>query len=298
MSPAFNKVTLTLSPQLVAGTIYTASAANVKDCTGNIISDNNTARFGLSASADSLDLVINEILFHLNPGGADYIELYNRSQKIIDLSKINIANRNSAGAISSIYPASLDHLLLFPQSFAVLTTDTGAVIRQYFTSDPRTFIQLTNLPSYPDDVGNVIILTTSVIDEVAYSDKWHFPLITNTQGVSLERIDYNAPSVQSNFHSAATSVGYGTPGYKNSQFRIDLQAQGEITVTPEVFSPDNDGTDDFAMINYKMSELGYVANITIYDAAGRPVKLLAKNATLPGESRSEKPADAPRCGAI
>ena len=94
----------------------------------------------------------------------------------------------------------------------------------------------------------------------------------------LERIDYNAPSVQSNFHSAATSAGYGTPGYKNSQFRADAQLQGEINITPEIFSPDNDGTDDFATINYNFPAPGYVANITIFDASGRPVRYLQRNA--------------------
>jgi hypothetical protein len=130
------------------------------------------------------------------------------------------------------------------------------------------------MPSFSDDKGNVIILNVqgNPIDELAYSDKWHFALITNTEGVSLERIDYNAPSLQPNFHSAATSVGYGTPGYKNSQFRIDQQVQGEVTVMPKIFSPDNDGTDDFATIDYNVAEPGYVANITIFDAAGRPVR--------------------------
>ena len=69
------------------------------------------------------------------------------------------------------------------------------------------------MPSFSDDIGDVIILNSqgAIIDEVKYSDKWHFPLISNTEGVSLERINYDAPSVKDNFHSAATSAGYGTP---------------------------------------------------------------------------------------
>ena len=53
-----------------------------------------------------------------------------------------------------------------------------------------------------------------------------------------------------------------------------------IEVTPKVFSPDNDGRDDIATIQYKTTEPGYIANITIYDANGRPVRNLVKNATL------------------
>ncbi len=51
-----------------------------------------------------------------------------------------------------------------------------------------------------------------------------------------------------------------------------------ITLTPKVFSPDNDGFDDFATLNYKFAQTGNVANLTIFDAAGRPVKYLERNA--------------------
>ncbi len=280
VSPVFDQVNLKLNTPLAVNKVYTITANNVTDCAGNIIGSKNTAGVGLSSVADSFDIVINEILFNPNSGGVDYVEIYNRSQKIIDAKQLYIANRNSTNVISSIQQVSIESVLLFPKNFLVITEDPQIVMQQYVTTNPDAFIQLSSMPSFPDDKGDVIILNAQgkIIDEVIYSDKWHFALISNTEGVSLERIDYNAPSVQSNFHSAATSVGYGTPGYKNSQFRIDQQVQGEITVIPEIFSPDNDGIDDFAIINYSFPSPGYVANITIFDASGRPVRYLEKNA--------------------
>ena len=53
-----------------------------------------------------------------------------------------------------------------------------------------------------------------------------------------------------------------------------------IEVVPRVFSPDNDGHDDIATIQYAVTEPGYTANITIFDAAGRPVRNLVRNGTL------------------
>lgn len=280
VSPVFDRVNLKLNTPLAVNKVYTITANNVTDCAGNIIGLKNTAGVGLSSVADSFDIVINEILFNPNSGGVDYVEIYNRSQKIIDAKQLYIANRNSTNVISSIQQLSTESILLFPKNFLVITEDPQIVMQQYVTTNPDAFIQLSSMPSFPDDKGDVIILNAQgkIVDEVIYSDKWHFALISNTEGVSLERIDYNAASVQSNFHSAATSVGYGTPGYKNSQFRIDQQVQGEITVIPEVFSPDNDGIDDFATINYSFPSPGYVANITIFDASGRPVRYLEKNA--------------------
>ncbi len=286
-APVFDRVNLKLNTSLTANKVYIVTASAVADCAGNIIGSRNTARFGLSSVADSLDVVTNEVLFNPRPNGVDYVEIYNRSQKIIDAKQLYIANRNSTNVISSIQQLTTESVLLFPGDFLVITEDPQIVMQQYVSTNPDAFIQVSSMPSFSDEKGDVIILNAQgkVIDEVMYSDKWHFALISNTEGVSLERIDYNAPSMQSNFHSAASSVGYGTPGYKNSQFRVDQQAQGEITVSPEIFSPDNDGIDDIATIGYRFPTPGYTANITIFDASGRPVRYLQKNA-LSGTSGS------------
>ncbi len=277
--PVFDKVNIALSTSINSGTVYTITSSNITDCKGNLIGSKNIAKFGLSQEADSFDIVINEILFNPKPFGTDYVELYNRSQKIIDLSHTYIANRSSNNSISSIQQITAESILLFPGDFIVLTSDPAAIKAQYITTNSDAFVVVQSMPSYPDDAGNVIILNSqgAIIDEVAYSDKWHFPLISNTEGVSLERIDYDGRSVQSNFHSAATSAGYGTPGYKNSQYRLNELLQGEIKITPDIFSPDNDGIDDFATIDYNFPSPGYVANITIFDASGRPVRYLQRN---------------------
>jgi hypothetical protein len=260
--------------------VYTVTASGITDCAGNGISSKNSARVGLSSVADSLDIVINEILFNPKSGGVDYVEIYNRSQKVVDAKQLYIANRNSTNVISSIQQLTTESILLFPGDFLVITEDPQIVQQQFITTNPDAFLQINSMPSFSDDKGDVIILNAQgkIMDEVVYSDKWHFPLISNTEGVSLERVDYNASSIENNFHSAASSVGYGTPGYKNSQYRIDQQLQGEITVTPEIFSPDNDGMDDFATISYSFPSPGYIANITIFDASGRVVRYLQRNA--------------------
>jgi hypothetical protein len=280
ISPLFNKVNLTLNQAISEGIIYSVTAKNISDCSGNMIDQKNSVRFGIAQNADSFDIVINEILFNPLPYGVDYVELYNRSEKIIDLNKVFIANRNSSNTISSITQLTQENYLLFPKDFIVVTTDPDVVKSQYITTNMDAFLKIKTMPSFSNDKGNVIVLNGQgkIIDEVNYSDKWHFALMQNTKGVSLERIDYNGSSTQNNFHSAATSVGYGTPGYKNSQYKINEEVAGEIKISPEIFSPDNDGHEDFATINYSFPSAGFVTNITIFDASGRPVRYLQKNA--------------------
>ena len=281
VTPTFDKVSLRLNTPLLRNKVYTITVSAVTDCKGNIIGTKNTARLGLSEIADSLNIVINEILFNPKSNGTDYVEIYNRSNKIIDLKQMYIANRSTAGVISNIKQLSTDNYLLFPQDFMVITEDPATVKRDFIAQNIDAFVTVASMPSFNDDKGDVIILNAhgNITDELKYDEKWHFKLIDNREGVALERIDFNAATQsEANWHSAATSVGYGTPTYKNSQYRLDLQVKGEITVTPEIVSPDNDGLDDFATIDYSFPSPGYVANITIFDANGRPVRYLQRNA--------------------
>ncbi len=283
LAPAFNKVNLILATPMLPQTVYTITVNNVKDCSGNIINARNTAKVGLPSSIDSFDIVINEILFNPKSNGVDYVEIYNRSEKIFDLKKLYIANRDlNSGSIRTLSQLTTESQLIFPQEYYVISENGPVVKQNYFAKNPDNFLDVT-MPSYSDDEGIAAIMNSlgKVVDELHYDAKWHFALIDNEEGVSLERIDYNKPTQdKSNWFSAASTVGYGTPSYQNSQFRMDLTVNGSVTITPKIFSPDNDGFEDFTVINYQVDETGYVGNITIFDASGRPVKVLVKNATL------------------
>ncbi|MEO7523059.1 MAG: lamin tail domain-containing protein, partial [Ferruginibacter sp.] len=277
VAPLFDRVKLTLSSPLQPGKTYlVVAASSLTDCGNNGISAlKDTARVGLAAATvENFDIVINEILFNPTPASNDYVEIYNRSNKILNLKNVSLANA------SGFVHLSTEDYLFFPGDFMVLTASKDLVLHDYVANDLYAFIELST-PSYNDDAGDVRLLNEqgNIVDQVIYLDNWQFPLISNDEGVALERIDYNAPSQNAaNWHSAASSVRYGTPTYRNSQYRIDAGVQGQITIDPEVFSPDNDGRDDFATINYNFPEPGYVANITIFDAVGRPVRNLERNA--------------------
>lgn len=281
-APLFREVRLTLNDPL-KGVVSTLTIKEVADCSGNRIGSLNTAKVGLAKSPAAGDVVINELLFNPPAGGVDYIELYNRSDKVIDLMQLYVANRSVAGKFTNIQQLTSNSNLLFPGEYRVLTEDSRWVQQQYTGAVPGVMVQLTALPSLPDEEG-VLVLTDpqeAVIDELHYNSSWQFALLGNDEGVALERIDYSQPAQNSqNWMSAASTAGYGTPGYRNSQFRADLQAKGMVDLSPVLFSPDNDGRDDFVNVLYQMAEPGFVANITLFDAAGMPVRHLARNATL------------------
>jgi len=283
ISPLFDKVQLRLTTAMQANTIYNIKVNNVTDCKNNSIGSKNKAKIGLPVDAAVMEMVINEILFNPKSGASDYIEFYNRSNKILDASKLYVANRNSSGVISSAKLISTIPYYIFPGDYIVATEDEVNLPLNYMVQNPDAVFVVSPMPSFPDDKGDVILLNLqgAVVDEVKYVDDWQFALIANPDGVSLERIDPDGVSQEAtNWHSAASTAGYGTPTYKNSQYKLLESINATIEVTPKVFSPDNDGRDDIATIQYKTTEPGYVANITIYDANGRPVRNLIKNATL------------------
>ncbi len=284
-APLFTTATLQLANALTPGTIYTVTATGVKDCAGNTIGPQRMVRTGLAQVPDSLDLIVNEILFNPKPQGVDYLEVYNRSNKILNAGSIYFTNRNSStGGLGTLYPLNPSNRLLFPGEFYVVTENAGLIRQQFTILNPDAIVQVPTMPSFPDDKGTVVLLnqTGLITDELNYDRRWHFALVDNEEGIALERIDYDKRTqLPDNWTSAAASAGFGTPGYTNSQFRTDITAPtGNIVVNPQMFSPDNDGFDDFCLIAFTMNEPGYVANVTIYDAGGRPVRILQRNTTI------------------
>jgi hypothetical protein len=139
-----------------------------------------------------------------------------------------------------------------------------------------------SFPSFPNEEGHVIICDKGrvMIDEMRYSDKMHYPLLHITQGVALERISFEQPSLdEKNWHSASFNFNYGTPGYKNSMAtNIDAEIEkNEISIIPEAFSPDGDAYDDICGICYKLDENGYSLNIKIFNSDGILVRNLLNN---------------------
>ena len=260
---------------------YRILADGIKDCAGNSISEDDYADFGMPENADSGDVVINEILFNPRSDGVDFVELYNRSDKVIDLEKLFIANTNEDNTIKDLYQIAPEGFLLFPKSYCAISENSDVLKEQYFSPNTKNFIQCV-MPSFPDNAGTAVIVDAAGnrYDRFSYDDKMHFPLLDNKDGVSLERIDFNRPANdRTNWTSAATSV-FATPAYRNSQY-ADGNANGDhLHIEPEVFSPEGDGYKDVVNFSYAFNQSGFTGNLFLYDSRGVMVKQLLHNAIL------------------
>jgi hypothetical protein len=229
-------------------------------------------------------LKINEVMFNPPTAGFDFVELVNHTNEGLNLSHYLIANRDARGKISSVKRISRESLILPPGNYLVLTADSAWLRSYYYIPNTAIVCELSSLPSYNDKEGTVVVLhdyDSTICDELFYQDKWHFSLIDDPTGVSLERVSLeDATQNQYNWASASSSSGYGTPGRRNSQHRSSEIESDILTVQPKVFSPDNDGLDDFVQLTIKLAAPGFVANATIFDVVGRRAKYLLKNVPL------------------
>lgn len=281
-----NHAFLTLSNALQTGIIYNVTLnASIADCPGNKITGNLNLRIGIAETAAAGDILINEILFNPKSGGNDFVELYNNSSKIIDLKNIKVATTDDNNLITTNYTVSDNGYLLFPQAFIALTSDITSLQSIYANAIGNNLLKA-SLPGFNDDMGVCVITDFALnrIDQLNYNKRWHFPLIDDQNGVSLERIWFNKATQDStNWHSAAEAVGYATPGYKNSQSLNEQLPVKDFAITPEVFSPDNDGYNDVITFNINMNEPGYLLNAKIYNEAGQLVRNLVKSKLLAPE---------------
>jgi len=280
----FTTVILELQNPLVENQIETiALAPTFSDCIGNPIDGQQTHPIALPVSATANDIIINEILFNPQTGGVDFLELYNRSEKVIDLNALLLANQ--ALDNPQFKPIEIQKLL-FPKDFVALTESPTDIKMRYTVETPNALL-FQDLPTFPDKEGNILLYTnegtsTIFIDEFDYTADYHNALLNDKNGVSLERINPDLPTQDGgNWNSASVDVGYATPTSKNSQSTEITETQSTIfSLSGNRISPDGDGFEDILQINYATESAGYSATIHIFDAGGRLIDKIAQNELL------------------
>jgi len=281
ISPDYLSALLFFDKPLETGFIYHLFITNdICDCNGNKLEESDSIRFAKPEMVEEEDILISEIMFNPLSGKSEFLEIFNHSTKTFDLSQLLVAERDEqSGGITSFTAIYQNHKLFFPGEFIVLTKNAVNFLTEY-PKARGTILGVTDLFSFDDEKGTILIMDKwlRIIDEFVYNDDMHFQLLSITEGVSLERISYESPSSdKGNWHSAAGDAGFCTPGYENSQLVITNNPEINIGIEPGIFTPDNDGREDFTSICYSFDQPGNVLNIWIFDPMGRIIRQLASN---------------------
>jgi hypothetical protein len=269
------------SNNFVEGHSYKLTIQEIADCIGNKTS--LSGELFLPEATAFQDILINEVLADPFKEGVEFVEIYNNSQKALDLNSLSIGTVRESDGVVLLKRISDESHLMPPASYRLLSANSQIVASHYPNSKVENFIQMISFPQLKNSNGTIVLQDGETeIDRFSYHENMHDKLITNKKGVSLERISFTAPTNEpGNFKSAAATVGYATPGYKNSQFK-EIDGQGtQISLKSKTFSPDHDGFEDVLEINYSFpEEEGMMATIDVYNDNGLLIRRLIRNHRL------------------
>jgi len=210
-------VVLSLNAPLATGN-YTLQTSGIKDVAGNASAiQTSDFQYVKIEIAEPYDLVINEIMADPGPSAGlpevEWLELYNRSDKNIELATLRISDSGGSALPLPAY-------LLQPGRYVVLTPAASVATLQAVSADtvlasPFSSVALNN----ESDVLTITSASTGqTIDRVAYSSEWHTDAGKADGGWSLERINPDLPCLgQENWRSCPELPG-ATPGRKNAAF--------------------------------------------------------------------------------
>lgn len=254
------------------------------DCAGNAPAEALTIPILLPGPIAAGDVLINEVLFNPSDAGEDYVELYNKSAQTLSLRGWRLTNNRNSTA-----PKTINRNFLLPPGELVAITADATALSPFAGVDYERVIEA-DLPSLPNTAGNISLISPrgTLIDALDYEEAMHNDLLSSVAGVSLERISHRAGTqVPSNWASAASEAGYGTPTRANSQARPNGSEGLRFELGSEAFSPDGDGVEDVLEVLYFTDRPGLLGRLTIFDGEGRQVRELERVALLAGEGKMQ-----------
>lgn len=219
--PGQNSVKLTLAKPLGNGN-FTLQTNSIADCSGNVSGTQNIGfQFFKFDPVAEFDVLVNEIYADISPSAGlpatEWVELYNRSKKIIDLSALFFSDASGS-------PKALPAYTLEPDSFVVLCATGGVTSLKNIT---RNVVGVSGFPSL-NDSGDTPVLSDAagnIIDQVPFSVTWHTEEGKKNGGWSLERIDPGKPCIGSENWQSCQDLPGGTPGKANSALNRTPDAQ-------------------------------------------------------------------------
>ncbi|HVN48763.1 MAG TPA: lamin tail domain-containing protein [Bacteroidota bacterium] len=252
-------------------------------CSNDQRTRNDTGSVMINVAYPWHALVINEIMFNPLSNQNEWIEFYNASSLSVDLHRWSFCDRPTASGSFNQFTISDSASVLLPQHYVVVAADS-TILTMYpelKNCSNGNLLVIKNHSSgfgFNDDGDAIQLkdLTGKTIDSVAYLPSWHNPVVTDTKGRSLERINPLLDSNDPHNWSTCTNSSGGTPGKVNSIFTPSSSTTNTtLDISPNPFSPDGDGFEDNCMISYHVPMTSAVINIRIFDIKGRLIRTLA-----------------------
>jgi len=254
-------------------------------------SANDTLVMTVGVASLTRALVVNEIMYDPLTNQNEWMELFNRGSSPIDLANWKFSDRPTTSGANT-FAITTQTRIIQPGEFVVIAAESS--ILQLYTNlispTPNLHLFILNRSgglSLGNEGDDIILkdLTGKAIDSVSFTPAWHHPDVTDTKGRSLERINPNLNGNDLRNWSTATGALGGSPGMSNTIFTRALSVSASLSISPNPFSPDGDGYEDFCSISYDLPAATSLIHLRIYDIKGRLIRTLA-NAEFSGAKGS------------
>lgn len=184
------------------------------------------------------DIIISEIMYYPTDGN-EWIELYNNASFPIDLSLYNLSDSQSTDAI---VPCQLGTAVLNPNEYALLTDQDTSLYNTTSFNGTKVCVDDNSIGNGLSNSGDSISVSNST-----FNITLDYSLIASTgNGYSLELVDFSNEWKKS-------LIANGTPGYKNSNVKLNVSTKNILKITE--FLPDPQGYDTAAMPDGEWVEL-------------------------------------------
>ncbi len=230
---------------------------------------NNKAFATLQILDNSVALHINEIKFLAEEGEPEWLELYNSGEKKVSLEGWGIADKKDTVLVDSA-------VYIYPGQYKIIAEKAG--LDTLYALTDSLIVVLPKLPTFNngDDIIFLLNPLGGWLEQVPYENDWLEG--EEARMPSLERINYNLDSrLQRNWGPSVADEN-ATPGMENSLYTDPEETlKSSLEISPNPFSPDNDGHEDHALISVKLPLSTARIKVAIFDMLGRKRRTLRDN---------------------
>lgn len=229
---------------------------------------NDTLRAELYFSSNQNSIIINEIMYDVEDEIAEFIELYNRSEKSVNLRNSELKDENTKLKKGVFIDKDI---IVEPNNFLLVAWDSLFFVNHPELKNSKNVYISKNSSFNLNQSGDFVALVDAngyYFDSLTYSDKWH-TLQIDTKNTSLERINYFTSSEISSSWATCIDLNKSTPANKNSVFAEISNGEG-ITCSPNPFLP-NSSDKPFCIIGYKLPFEIATLTLSIYDTQGKKI---------------------------
>ena len=257
--------------------IYDVELKDIKCLSGNDFYSPGIIRFDKASMVQKGDVLFSEILFNADDPDIKFVELYNNSEKFLNLKDIGLAIPDTNGEFKTVYYLSDNNSLLEPGKYLLISKSPSRIINKYgYNGEPRICL-MSKFPALNIKKGRIAIVDKdkNILEYLEYSESLHSTTNKDKTNISIERISFDVTSdVLSNWCSGSESSDFVTPGYAynadNNTLPVDLseKTDDKFSLYYPYMTIKDGYPESIFIVRYELEETDNLIDLIVYDSKG------------------------------